>query len=264
MPEYAKRLAAAFWPGPLTIILKKSDIVPKQTTGGLETVAVRMPNHPLALELIREAGGYIAAPSANLSGKPSPTAAKYVMQDMLGRIDVIIAADGTAIGLESTIVDLTGKVPIILRPGYITQEIPVKGNRQLNITLQEDSKSLDEVVVVGYGTQKKVNLTGSVDVITEEVLANRSAPTMSQLIQGASPNLNISMNSLGGEPGAARTWNIRGTGSLAGNQSPLVLVDGVETNIDTVDPESIESISVLKMLRLQRYMVLVRLSGLYW
>ena len=116
VPEYAKRLAAAFWPGPLTIILKKSDIVPKQTTGGLETVAVRMPNHPLALELIREAGGYIAAPSANLSGKPSPTAAKYVMQDMLGRIDVIIAADGTAIGLESTIVDLTGKVPIILRP----------------------------------------------------------------------------------------------------------------------------------------------------
>ena len=121
VPEYAKRLAAAFWPGPLTIILKKSDIVPKQTTGGLETVAVRMPNHPLALELIREAGGYIAAPSANLSGKPSPTAAKYVMQDMLGRIDVIIAADGTAIGLESTIVDLTGKVPIILRTGYITQ-----------------------------------------------------------------------------------------------------------------------------------------------
>lgn len=137
VPEYAKRLAAAFWPGPLTIILKKSDIVPKQTTGGLETVAVRMPNHPLALELIREAGGYIAAPSANLSGKPSPTAAKYVMQDMLGRIDVIIAADGTAIGLESTIVDLTGKVPIILRPGYITQEMiaSVVGETNMDSTI---------------------------------------------------------------------------------------------------------------------------------
>lgn len=156
---------------------------------------------------------------------------------------------------NGTVTDLDGKFTLAVQDnavllvsyiGYITQEIPVKGNRQLNITLQEDSKSLDEVVVVGYGTQKKVNLTGSVDVITEEVLANRSAPTMSQLIQGASPNLNISMNSLGGEPGAARTWNIRGTGSLAGNQSPLVLVDGVETNIDTVDPESIESISVLK------------------
>ena len=137
VPEYAKRLAAAFWPGPLTIILKKLDIVPKQTTGGLETVAVRMPNHPLALELIREAGGYIAAPSANLSGKPSPTAAKYVMQDMLGRIDVIIAADGTAIGLESTIVDLTGKVPIILRPGYITQEMiaSVVGETDMDSTI---------------------------------------------------------------------------------------------------------------------------------
>lgn len=137
VPEYAKQLAAAFWPGPLTIILKKSDIVPKQTTGGLETVAVRMPNHPLALGLIREAGGYVAAPSANLSGKPSPTTAKYVMQDMVGRIDVIIAADGAAIGLESTIVDLTGKVPIILRPGYITQEmiVSIVGETDMDCTI---------------------------------------------------------------------------------------------------------------------------------
>ena len=136
-PENAQRLAAAFWPGPLTMIMKKSDIVPTQTTGGLDTVAVRMPNHPLALEFIRAAGGYVAAPSANLSGKPSPTVAKYVIQDMMGRIDLILDADGARIGLESTIVDLTGVMPMILRPGYITQEMlsRVVGEVDMDITL---------------------------------------------------------------------------------------------------------------------------------
>ena len=148
VPEYAKRLAAAFWPGPLTIILKKSDIVPKQTTGGLETVAVRMPNHPLALELIREAGGYIAAPSANLSGKPSPTAAKYVMQDMLGRIDVIIAADGTAIGLESTIVDLTGKVPKTLGQLVIVEGTPDHVINYINRQIQQHHQKGEKTGVI--------------------------------------------------------------------------------------------------------------------
>ena len=139
IPENAKKLAAAFWPGPLTIIMKKSDRVPQQTTGGLDTVAVRMPNHPIALWLIREAGGYIAAPSANLSGKPSPTAAKYVMQDMRGRIDLILESDGGSIGLESTIVDVTSEVPLILRPGYITQEMVSKvvGETDMDITIYD-------------------------------------------------------------------------------------------------------------------------------
>ena len=123
VPEKVKCLAEAFWPGPLTIIMEKSDIVPKETTGGLSTVAVRMPSHPVALEFIKQAGGYVAAPSANLSGKPSPTKAKYVIEDMNGRIDMILEGDESEIGLESTIVDMTGEVPMILRPGYITVEM---------------------------------------------------------------------------------------------------------------------------------------------
>lgn len=123
VPETAVKLADAFWPGPLTMILKKSVVVPKETTGGLETVAVRMPSDPIAAGLIRCAGGYIAAPSANLSGKPSPTAARYVIEDMDGRIDVIIDGGEGKIGLESTIVDLTVNPPQILRPGYITKEM---------------------------------------------------------------------------------------------------------------------------------------------
>ena len=94
IPQSAYQLADAFWPGPLTMILPKSEAVPSQTTGGLDTVAVRMPSHPVAMEFIKAAGGYVAAPSANLSGKPSPTTAKYVMQDMDGRIDMIIDGDG--------------------------------------------------------------------------------------------------------------------------------------------------------------------------
>ena len=120
--ENAKKLADRFWPGPLTMILKKSDRVPFETTGGLDSVAIRMPVHKTAAAFIKAAGGYIAAPSANISGKPSPTSAKYVIQDMEGRIDMIIDGGDSGIGLESTIVDLTGEIPVLLRPGYITVE----------------------------------------------------------------------------------------------------------------------------------------------
>ena len=119
----ARALAEAFWPGPLTMILPKSGQVPCETTGGLGTVAVRMPSHRVALRLIEYGGGFIAAPSANLSGRPSPTLAKYVIEDMNGRVDVIIDGGEVGIGLESTIVDLTVTPPQILRPGYITQEM---------------------------------------------------------------------------------------------------------------------------------------------
>lgn len=123
IPPEAKILADAFWPGPLTMIFEKSDKVPLETTGGLSTVAVRMPQNPIALEFIRLSGGYVAAPSANVSGKPSPTLAKYVMEDMDGRIDAVIDGGEAIIGLESTIVDLTDEIPMILRPGYITKEM---------------------------------------------------------------------------------------------------------------------------------------------
>ena len=120
--EDALKLADRFWPGPLTMILEKSDRIPLETTGGLDSVAIRMPIHKTAAAFIKAAGGYVAAPSANISGQPSPTSAKYVIQDMDGRIDMIIDGGDSGIGLESTIVDLTGDIPVLLRPGYITVE----------------------------------------------------------------------------------------------------------------------------------------------
>lgn len=123
IPESAAKLADAFWPGPLTMIFDKSDMVPYETTGGLDTVAVRMPVHPVAKAFIEAAGGYVAAPSANRSGRPSPTSAKYVAEDMTGRIEMILDSGDVEIGLESTIVDMTVEEPMILRPGYITREM---------------------------------------------------------------------------------------------------------------------------------------------
>lgn len=126
VPESARKLAEQFWPGPLTMILHKSDAVPYETTGGLDTVAVRMPVHPVARALIRAAGGYVAAPSANRSGRPSPTAAEYVIEDMDGRIEMVIDSGDVEIGLESTIIDLTTDKATILRPGYITNRMLVQ------------------------------------------------------------------------------------------------------------------------------------------
>lgn len=123
VPETAKKLADRFWPGPLTMIFNKSEKVPLQTTGGLDTVAVRMPKNLIALSLIRESGVYIAAPSANTSGRPSPTCAEHVIEDLSGKIDMIIDGGTVGIGLESTIVDMTGEFPMILRPGAVTREM---------------------------------------------------------------------------------------------------------------------------------------------
>ena len=123
VPETALKLADAFMPGPITIILKKKECVPGETTGGLDTVAIRMPRHPVAARMIRESGVYVAAPSANTSGRPSPTKAKYVIEDLNGKVDMIIADDTVDIGIESTIVDLSEEVPTVLRPGYITLEM---------------------------------------------------------------------------------------------------------------------------------------------
>ena len=111
-----------FWPGPLTMVLKKKPGVPDRTTGGLDTVAVRMPDSKAALSLINMAGCPIAAPSANLSGSPSPTRAKDVIADMDGRIDAVISGEDCRVGIESTVVDMTGDIPTILRPGIITAE----------------------------------------------------------------------------------------------------------------------------------------------
>lgn len=121
--DKARILAEKFWPGPLTMIFPKSPEVPYGTTGGLDTVAVRMPAHPAALALIRESGVLIAAPSANTSGRPSPTKASHVKEDLDGKIDMILDGGTVGIGIESTIVDMTQDPPMILRPGYITKSM---------------------------------------------------------------------------------------------------------------------------------------------
>ncbi len=119
----AQKLMDAFWPGPLTMVFPKSDIVPDQATGGLDTVAVRFPNHPVARAIIKASGLPIAAPSANSSGKPSPTRASHVEFDLNGKIDMIVDGGAAEWGLESTIVDVSGEVPMILRPGAVTKEM---------------------------------------------------------------------------------------------------------------------------------------------
>ena len=130
--------------------------------------------------------------------------------------------------------------------GYMTREIPVKDRNILNINLIEDTKSLDEVVVVGYGTQKKVNLTGAVNVISNEDFENRQASTVSQLLQGAAPGFNFDIGSQDGfEPGATMNISIRGMGSLNGG-SPYVVIDGFPGDLNNLNPEDIESVSVLK------------------
>jgi len=118
----AEKLAGAFWPGPLTLVLPKAKAVPQEVTAGLDTVAVRMPDHQVALALIRVAGLPVAAPSANISGRPSPTTGDHVRQDLEGRVEIILDAGPTPQGLESTILDLSTDVPVVLRPGGVTRE----------------------------------------------------------------------------------------------------------------------------------------------
>jgi L-threonylcarbamoyladenylate synthase len=134
VPPKAERLMKAFWPGPLTLIFKRSEIVPDVTVASLDTIAIRMPRHNVALALIRESGCSIAAPSANLAGKPSPTSAKHVLDDLNGRIDAVLDAGSTHIGVESTVLDMTADPPQVLRPGGTPYEVlkKVLGRVELN------------------------------------------------------------------------------------------------------------------------------------
>jgi len=122
IPKKAQILMDKFWPAPLTIVMRKSALVPEIVSAGLDTVAVRMPDHSVALDLIRSCNVPIAAPSANTSGKPSPTTAKYVIEDMNGRIDAVIDGGNCPVGVESTVIDVTTAVPSLLRPGAVTYE----------------------------------------------------------------------------------------------------------------------------------------------
>ncbi|MFN8255856.1 MAG: TonB-dependent receptor [Bacteroidales bacterium] len=165
---------------------------------------------------------------------------------------VNIQVKGTTSG---TVTDLSGDYTINIEDqnavlvfsytGYKVQEIPVNGQSVINVQLVPDVTSIDEVVVVGYGTQKKVNLSGAVDVVSSEGIENRPVSNLTQALQGASPSLNISVSNSGGEMGAKMNMNIRGIGSINGGM-PYVLVDGMEQDINNLNPDDIESISVLK------------------
>jgi len=122
MPEKGRTLADAFWPGPLTLVMKRTILISDLVTGGLDTVAVRMPDHPVPLALIRALGEGIVGPSANLSGRPSPTTAQHVFDDLRGRVEMILDAGATTIGLESTVIDVTVEPPSILRLGGLPRE----------------------------------------------------------------------------------------------------------------------------------------------
>jgi L-threonylcarbamoyladenylate synthase len=150
------KLIDHFWPGPLTLVVKKKDIVPLRTTGGLDTVAVRMPDHPVALDLIRLAGVPIAAPSANLSGKPSPTKADHVKDDLMGKVDAILMGGDCRVGIESTVLDLTGETPMILRPGIVTAD-SIEAVLEKPVLLDPSLKGLpeDDLVAKSPGMKYK-------------------------------------------------------------------------------------------------------------
>lgn len=176
VPDKAKILAKKFWPGPLTMIFDKSAIVPYGTTGGLETVAVRMPDDEIARALILAGGGYVSGPSANTSGKPSPTTAEHVMDDLSGKIEMILDGGAVHIGVESTIVDMTVEPPMILRPGAITLEMLEKEIGQVLVdqaVLDADSKIPPKAPGMKYRHYApKAELTiieGELEVVIREI-----------------------------------------------------------------------------------------------
>lgn len=155
-----ERLMHQFWPGPLSIIVKSSEVVPKIVTAGLETVAIRMPNHPVALALIRSAGVPIAAPSANISGRPSGTLAEHVWRDFNGKIDWILDGGASQVGLESTVVDCTTRHPLVLRPGGVTYEelLRIEPNMRLEITSKQQQPRSPGMKYTHYTPEAQVIL----------------------------------------------------------------------------------------------------------
>jgi len=202
--------------------------------------------------------GLIALPALAEKGLSAAAQAHTVKGTVLDAADgsplpgVNISVIGTTIGTISDpdghySIDAPGENAILSFSyvGYLSQEIAVNGRTVMDIQLEVDAQTFEEVVVIGYGTQKKVNLSGAVDVVTSKAIENRPVSNVSQALQGLSPNLNITVGADGGEVGARMNMNIRGLGSINGGE-PYVLVDGIEQDLYKVNPADIESISVLK------------------
>lgn len=208
----AKALADAFWPGPLTIIMPKGEKIPYAVTAGLETVAVRFPEHPVALRMIKAAGVPIAAPSANLSGKPSPTTAKHVFDDMNGRIPLIIDGGACEVGLESTVVDATREGVVLLRPGGVTREMlqdvlgqEVMLGKGVMEPLQDGEKALSPGLLhKHYAPKAKVKVIIGDDTARVEYIRNHAAedekPCVLCLDQNASRYGDLPVLSAGNTP----------------------------------------------------------------
>ncbi len=154
IPEQALKLMEAFWPGPLTIILEKKDTVPEITSGNLQSIGLRMPDHLIPLELVKRAGTPLATPSANLSGKPSPSLAAHVIADLDGRIDAIIDGGEAVIGLESTVIDMTVEPPVVLRPGAVGIEELERVIGKIRSGYKQGKAGADEVQLEKKAGQK--------------------------------------------------------------------------------------------------------------
>ncbi len=199
IPDRARALADAFWPGPLTMILPKSDIVPEEVCGKLDTVAVRMPENEIARAVIESAGVPLAAPSANLSGKPSPTCAAHVIEDMSGRIEAIVDAGDCSVGVESTVLSLVTDVPRILRPGQITAEMiaSIVGEAEIDDAVFEKLREGQTVISPGtkykhYSPEATVILVrGEYDSYARYVNANAGEGTVALCFEGEQTGLSV-------------------------------------------------------------------------
>lgn len=207
IPPQAMALAERFWPGPLTIILEKSDLIPLETSGGLNTVAVRMPMDETARRLIETAGIPVAAPSANTSGMPSPTKARYVIEDMMGRIDAIIDGGDCTVGLESTVITLATDKPKLLRPGGVTVSMleAVLGEIDIDPAVYDKLDDTQKASSPGmkykhYAPKAKVTLLkGSFEKFAEFIDKNADEKTIALCFDGEEDKLGIKCITYGKE-----------------------------------------------------------------
>ncbi|MBP2031303.1 L-threonylcarbamoyladenylate synthase [Methanohalophilus levihalophilus] len=235
----AQKLMEHFCPGPLTLILKKKKNVPDITTAGLDSVAIRLPSNEIALELISAAGTPIAAPSANRSGSPSPTSASHVMNDLEGRIDAIIDGGSTEIGIESTVVDARGKIPIILRPGDVSREELEKVAGKVEIGYKDHKISMEKPLSPGM---KYTHYSPSAKVILLEGNAEAIKKKIAELIQQYS--------SEGKKVGALLTTELQGnfksmkTISLGSASEPSIAANRIFCAMREMDLEGMDIILV--------------------
>lgn len=207
IPDNAMALAKKYWPGPLTIILEKSDCIPLKTSGGLNTVAVRMPMDETARKLIEKAGVPVAAPSANTSGMPSPTKAKYVIEDMMGKIDAIIDGGDSTVGLESTVITLATEKPRLLRPGGITVSMleEVLGEIEIDPAVYDKLDDTQKASSPGmkykhYAPKAKVTLLkGDFDKFSSYVNQNSDNSTVALCFEGEEDRLSVKCITYGKE-----------------------------------------------------------------